>query len=133
MTKLPDKLNIMGHEYGIIFPHAFLEREDAVGLHCYQTSEIYVSGVDCNGNDRAESKVWATLIHEILHAINASVGGVIFTDEEKEEQQVETLANCLYQVFNDNGLLNKGEDPGFEITFVGGIVEWEDEQSSPDI
>lgn len=89
-------------------------KEIKVGAHKYT---IHLSPTDsegtCGETDFVKSTILinphmsqsmkeSTLIHEILHACNTT-----FSDEHLAHSVLDSMADQLYQVLSDNGLLNK--------------------------
>ena len=102
--KLPSKLKIGAHLYKVLYPYEWDERDDIHAQHDPTKHELRV------GNRGDEGTTWVGLLHEVLHAIDSTSG---HDRLEKIEEQTETasyvnaLAEGLYQVLNDNKLLNK--------------------------
>lgn len=105
-VRLPKVIKIAGHECKVEFPYAFKERYDLVGQYDKAMGVIRISGEDGCGNPRCESEIWVTFLHEILHAIDSATGHKAF-DGSQGECVVEGISEGLYQVLNDNNLLNK--------------------------
>jgi len=104
--RLPKELKIGAHNVEVVFPYKFTERYDINGDYAKAISQIRVALYDSENNKRTESEVWVTLFHEILHAIDFSSGQRMFSGEEGENR-IEAISEGLYQVMNDNKLLNK--------------------------
>lgn len=102
--KLPKKVKIGGHDYKILFPYVFTERFDNYAQHDFAMKEIRVGLADNGGQERTESAVIVSFIHEILHAIDYTTGHRIF---ENNEGAVEGFSECIYQILVDNGWLKK--------------------------
>jgi len=101
--KIPKTLKIGGHNYKIIFPYTFTERNDITGQADHQNKTIrVVSEVD--GEKRSESTIVVTLIHEILHGIDSCTGQGMFRGDGGEGK-IEALSEGIYQVLVDNGFL----------------------------
>lgn len=88
----PKRLKIGGHDYEI----KLVKGLSALGLTDYNKNIISID------EDSVESARWATLIHEILHATNATWG-----DTREGHTLLESISQQLYQVLSDNNLLNK--------------------------
>jgi len=95
---IKDTLKIGGHQVKVIYPHKFVERDDNHALIDHAANEIRIAG------GRANSNVQVSLIHEILHRINAITGEFIFPEGDNLESQIEALSEALYQVLHDNKL-----------------------------
>lgn len=104
--KIPKKLKIGGHEVKVVFPYHFKERFDLCGQYDDGVKEIRIAEVDGGGGRRAQSGIWVSLIHEILHAIDINSGHGIFKDMEPA---IEGISNGIFQVLVDNGFLNLKE------------------------
>ena len=108
---LPKSLKIGAHEVKVLFPYVFTERNDLFAQYDQAVSEIRIAKDDDGGQARAESSLWVSLFHEMLHAIDYSTGHNMF-NESGGEAKIIGLSEGLYQVLNDNGLLNKPGHPG---------------------
>ncbi len=100
--KIPDKIKIGGHSFAIKFPYKFRERVDIFGQCDHPKKEIRISGVDSGGTARAESAVLVTVIHEVLHGLDATLGHEMFVETEGEKQ-CDALSEGIFQVLIDNG------------------------------
>ena len=84
------KLKIGGHTYKIeLTDDKNLLEKDTAGMLCREKGTIYIL------KSLMESEKEATLIHEILHAING----------ELDEVTVEGIAQQLYQIVKENNVL----------------------------
>ena len=97
--KIPKTLKVGGHIYKIIDGYVFRERTDIHGQCDHSNLEIRLCRFDLSGKF-AESKVECDFIHEMLHAIDNTYNGA-----QLKEEDVVRLAEGLYQVLTDNGLL----------------------------
>ena len=102
----PKTLKIGAHNVKIVFPYEFKERNDLSGQYDKNMGEIRISKIDSCGNTCIDSELWVTFLHEVLHAIDHSIGHMMFAGEEGE-RRLEGLSEGLYQTLNDNNLLNK--------------------------
>jgi hypothetical protein len=104
--EFPKTIKIGGHDYKVLFPYSFKERSDFNGQADNEINEIRVCGVDGCGNQRPESCIAVTMIHEILHSISHVSGMRVLNSGSKEDEQIiEMMANGLYQVLHDNKTL----------------------------
>lgn len=97
---IPKKLKVGGHTYQIVQGYQFQERIDLTGQADHSLLTIRLGDRDQNGALKPRSKVEATFIHELLHCVDD-----IYNSSKLEEVLVDRLAEGLYQVLNDNGLL----------------------------
>lgn len=87
--KIPNKLKIGGHLYAVVkVPKNDLQSE-SVGCAATSSNKISIS------LDQTHDQQEATLIHEILHAINATIDHTL----------LDSLAEQIYQVLKDNKML----------------------------
>jgi len=102
MVKLPEKIKIGAHEYKVLCPYNFRERNDLCGQCNNSLLEIRIDKNDSCGNHRAESKIIGSFIHEVIHGISEtwSIG--------LKEEQVEQLEEGILAVLIDNGFLKIG-------------------------
>lgn len=99
--RIPKQLKVGGHWYKIIYPYSFRERTDRMG-HCdYAMQEIVISESDNNGVKVPQSKTKETFLHEILHAVDW-----VYNADSLKEEDIDRMAEGLYQVLSDNKLLN---------------------------
>jgi len=92
--KIPKKLKICGLDYKVIFKDDLHQKEGFAGLH-RPVEQI----IELEKNYHPQT-VERNFLHEIVHAINNN-----YCNGELTENQVNSLANGLYQVLNDNKLL----------------------------
>lgn len=92
MLQIPDRIKIGGLNYkvSLVDPEII---DNSMGSFNPALGEIQIR------NDIRQEQKEATLLHEILHAIN----------NEMEEKEVEALAQALYQVLSDNNLLSNDQ------------------------
>jgi hypothetical protein len=95
--KLPDKIRIFGIDYEVQYER-FDEKVQLSNLSgsvmsCQQKIQIN------SGNARGQQE--ATLLHEIIHAIDYRLGF------DFSEAVTQALSSGLYQVLNDNGFLKE--------------------------
>ena len=102
--KIPKSLKVGGHTYKVILPYHFKEKYDIFGQSHHPSQEIRIGTDDGNGIRRNEEGIETTFIHEILHCVDKIYNGdELF--EKLGETGIEKIAEGLYQVFKDNGLL----------------------------
>ena len=100
--ELPKSLKIGGHNYKILFPYIFRERFDHYAQHDFAMKEIRVGSMDSGGQERSDSAILVSFLHEVLHAIDYTTGHRIFEDNERA---VEGFSEGLYQILTDNNWL----------------------------
>ena len=103
--KLPKKLKIGGHTWAVLYPYTFIDADNLEAQCEPNKLELRI-----RNNGQAESCVWVSLFHEVLHAIDKCAGYKILERLEQDERTdgyVDALAEGLYQVLNDNNLLKK--------------------------
>jgi len=91
--KIPDILKIGGHWFNIEFQSEKKTQYDRMGTLCHWENRILIQ------QDLIESKQISSFFHEILHEIDKQ------TFSELTEKQVTIIAEHIYQVLTDNGLL----------------------------
>lgn len=90
--KIPNVLKIGGHYITVnVTPDV---PNDNCGQFDIKKNEILLH------QDQKQTQLEASLIHEIIHALNISL----------HEEQVEFLAQGLYQVISDNNLVFDGKE-----------------------
>lgn len=99
--KIPARLKIGGHWVEVVYPYHFKERSDICGQRDGGLNEIRITNVDLGGNQRPESKVAETLLHELIHAADIISAHDIFKDNEKA---IEGISEMLFQILRDNKL-----------------------------
>lgn len=99
MVKLPKQVKIGGHNWKILYPYRFTERNDITGLCDYPMKVLMVAGHDDSGNPLPDSSIIVTVIHEILHAIDYTCGANVFTGKEPE---IGAFSEIAYQIITDN-------------------------------
>ena len=97
---IPTSVKVGAHHYDVDQNYYFTERSDHSGQSNHAQLKIRISPVDVNGNPRPRSVVEGTFIHELLHCVD-----VVYNAGALEEATVERLAEGLYQVLNDGGML----------------------------
>lgn len=90
--KIPSKLKVGGHKIKIILKNL----PDAYGQYEFEEGTITIH------KDSPQSIKESTLIHEILHVINATIGA-----NQIGHSLLESLSEQLYQVLSDNKLLKE--------------------------
>lgn len=105
--KIPKKIKVGGHWWVIKYPYLFKERQDVFGLCEDAPKEISITELDSNGNKRADSSIFVTFLHEVLHALDFLNNQSIFKSDsfEETERRVDNLAEGIYQVLVDNNYL----------------------------
>jgi len=96
-VKIPKKLKIGGFIYAIEFPYFFRESSEMVGLHSFDELRIKLSDVD-HLERMSDQKIVATLLHEIVHAIDH----VYWNQQLMSEEAIDTVARGVFQVIKSN-------------------------------
>lgn len=101
--KIPKSIKIGAHTYTIKYPYTFKERNDVKGRHSYWANEMWLED-NHEGAQLTNSTTLVLLIHEIIHALNAISGDIIFTDDGKltAEDKIDLLAESTTQILIDN-------------------------------
>lgn len=103
--KIPKLVKIGGRDYRVIYPHKFQDSHCVLyGLHDPGTQTIRLSLKDEQGSDRHPQSIEHTLLHEIIHAIDAVYFGGKLSAWDKGEDAIDQLAEGLMQVIKDNKL-----------------------------
>lgn len=105
MSKLPKTIKVGAHSYEIIFPYTFKEVDGYLGLHDGLQRKIFIAANDFAGNPRADSDIYKTLLHELIHAVDSVYLKCRLGEEGDEEKIVDSLAEGLLQVLLDAKLL----------------------------
>lgn len=102
--RIPGKLKIGGHLYDVLYPYHFTERGDIKGQHDCDMKQIRLDDKDgyCH-EERPESSIAVTFLHEILHACDDLSGHHIFNGEQGEKV-IEGISEMLFQILRDNKL-----------------------------
>ena len=100
----PKTVKVGGHNYKVLWPYKFQERDDVSGQCDYVLNELRIAEVDGSGNERAISSQTVSFIHELLHAIDIASGHKVFINNEPA---IEGISEGIYQVLVDNGWLPK--------------------------
>lgn len=100
--KIPKRIKIGGHQYEVFFPYQFTEVSDVIGQSDVRLRRILISDKDGNGETRPGSDILATLLHEIVHAIDSVYCRYQLGIECNVEDVVESLAQGWMQVLIDN-------------------------------
>ena len=100
--KIPKSIKIGGHKIKVVYPYRFTERYDRRAQYDDNFKEIRVSDCDCAGNKSADSAIFVSFIHEVLHAIDIISGHEVFS---KNEPAIEGISEGVFQVLVDNGFL----------------------------
>jgi hypothetical protein len=107
--KIPKLVKVGGRDYQVLYPHKFQDSHCVLyGLHDPGTQIIRLSEKDEQGSKRHPQSIEHTLLHEIIHAIDAVYFGGKISSWEKGEDAIDQLAEGLIQVIGDNKL-NFGE------------------------
>lgn len=105
ILNIPKTIRVGAHTYEVEYPYVFREVDGYLGLHDTFQRRILLADKDFAGNLRAHSDVYKTLIHEIIHAVDAVYLKGRLGEEGDEEKIVDALAEGLLQVLLDCKLL----------------------------
>jgi len=94
--KIPEKIKVAGHTYKVIWDDEYLSNQDYLGLAVHRELLIYLCKT-FKGSNLPKSLIEQNCIHEILHCIDT-----VYNNHELSENQVDRLAEGLYQVLKDN-------------------------------
>ena len=120
MTQLPENLMIGGHRYTI----KTLDMVNTEGNA--NLGEQHPSSCTIRINSKmAETQLWATLLHEIIEALNADYAMGL------EHPQIQQLESALFQVLEVNfpgwrqttGMYALEVPPGYTIEYVDGVTK----------
>lgn len=89
--KLPKKLKIGGHTYKVDYSKVL---DNKMGETDFDNCIINIS------KDMVQSQKEATLIHEIFHALNTTIG-----ETQLGHSLLDSLSEQFYQALSDNNLL----------------------------
>lgn len=103
--KIPKHIKVGGKVYGVLYPHTFTEVGNLSGQSCHLTNTIRLSIQGAGGERRARENVEEVFVHEVLHCVD-----VVYNAGKLDEDTVDRLAQGLYQVLSDSGLLARGEE-----------------------
>jgi len=95
----PDHVKVAGHKLEIRDVEEIFDRKAGYGIGSFYKNAGYIEIAQKNGNEDVlpESIRYATLIHEILHAVN------YFNNFDRmNEQQIDIMSQGLFQVIRDN-------------------------------
>jgi len=112
--RIPKKLKVGGLTYRIEFPHLFVENTGYLGLHILDDLVIRL-GLFHNGIQINQQVLYATFIHEMLHAIDH----IYCARSIDNEDIIDRLANGLYQVIVENKLQLKGDKLPKKLKILG--------------
>lgn len=93
---LPKTIKVASHEYRVLFPYQFTERNDLNGQCDFAPAEIRVAEKDSYGMRRTEAAIFVTFIHEIIHAIDQAWNAKL------SEDQTCAMAEGIAAVLADN-------------------------------
>jgi len=96
----PSTIQIGPRVCKILYPYQFLERGELWGQYDSTVGEIRIVGVDGGGQRLSDMTIAVTLLHEIFHAIDKSVGPLFKSDET--EAVIDTLTHSLLALHLNN-------------------------------
>lgn len=96
--KIPKKVKIGAHTYTVMIEPQLSENHNLAG------QSRHARGVIVLDKEQTQTQLEDTLLHEILHAINAQVK-FIPDDRDTEEDAVSRLSPILLQVLKENSFL----------------------------
>jgi len=93
-------VQVGGMTYSINLINAFSSSRDNhhFGDNSYENSSIRIARLSCEGSERPLQVLEVTLLHELIHAVEAAHA------LEMDEDTVARLAHGLYQVLKQYGL-----------------------------
>ena len=94
--KIPKKIKVAGHNYKVKWEDKRLNKEGLLGQINHIKNTISICKKFHN-EMRAKTEIERTLIHEIIHAIDAN-----YNDYGLKDKTVDRLAVGLHQVLKDN-------------------------------
>jgi hypothetical protein len=97
---IPEKMKVGGKTYTVVHPHNFTEQGNLVALCDNETNTIRVRDTALGGDPMSRQNVEEAFLHEIIHAVD-----LIYNGAKLKEETVKQLAQGLYQVLTDNGML----------------------------
>lgn len=106
MIRKPEKVNILGREYAIVYVDNPSDvdthkRESLWGQIDYWTRTIRIYD-----NGRSATDLWQTLMHELLHGISAEMH---WDELRKDDITIDILSLALIDVFTRNGWITIDE------------------------
>jgi len=109
MIQLPDKINIMGTPYTVVY----CEKASDVDSHGKEALWGHIDYWDCviralKGN-RPTVEIWKTLMHEILHGI-ANSADITCLKDKANHDELDVLAEILTDTLIRNGWLQVEEN-----------------------
>ncbi len=114
-SRMPKLLKIGGFSYKIVYPWIFDNEPTYVGLHEGDQKKIKIAKMYMT-IDRVWPKIMESLLHEIVHAVDATYCGKVITEDE-----VNLVSTHFFGVLRDNDLqIHKNKLP--EFVKVGGFV-----------
>ncbi|MFA5381991.1 MAG: hypothetical protein WC356_02410 [Candidatus Micrarchaeia archaeon] len=100
MIKIPDKINIMGHTYDVVFDPILSAERDCSGEIHYRTQKIALQP-DVTGDPRHREAIEYSFFHEFVHGVLHSIRHEL----QNDEVFVSNFARVLYQSLRDAGML----------------------------
>jgi len=93
-------VQVGGLAYSVDFINAFSSSRDNhhYGDNSYESSSIRIARLSCDGSERPLQILEVTLLHELIHAVEA------IHALEMDEDTIAGLAHGLYQVLKQYGL-----------------------------
>ena len=108
---IPRKIKVGGHNYRVILNYEF-KNNKLLGECSPTCEELRIASHSSNGDILPRSMIEAIFLHELLHAID-----YVYNSESLKEKEVDSLAEGIFQVFNDaklfrgkGCLINKDEE-----------------------
>ena len=95
--KIPNKIKVAGHMYKVVWDDKRLSNAGFLGESDHHLDMIYMCKYYRRDVPRNDSEIKETLVHEILHAVDAN-----YNNHALDEETVTRLAVGLYQVLADN-------------------------------
>ena len=92
--KIPEKLIIGAVEWDVVFDEKETARDDAYGVCNYDASKISICQ-QSRGDNRKESAIEHTFVHETIHACLDAIG---YRELSRDETFVNSFATVMHQV-----------------------------------
>jgi hypothetical protein len=100
----PTTVNVLGHEYAITYTNNPAEVDMYKRESLFGQIDFWTRTIRIYANDRKDSDILETLLHEILHAIDNDLKLECFK-EEKGHDELDIIANTLADTLIRNGWL----------------------------
>lgn len=98
--QIPKKVRICGLDYEVIFSDDLYLTDGCYGTHNSSTLQITLQNHTLN-RQRQEQ----VFLHELMHAVD-----VHYLNNKLSEDQVDQIANGIFQIMRDNDFFNRKKD-----------------------